>query len=83
MNLIGANMANLRWAEDRMEVMSMISPIKLIEGGAAILQADNRNHHIAMEGNNIRIPFVVYILRELIVSYVMFARLNIHEEHSP
>lgn len=56
------------WEEEIIEVISMISPIRLIEGGAAILQADRRNHHIAIVGNSIRIPLVMYILREPTVS---------------
>lgn len=47
----------------KIEVSSIISLSKLIEGGAAIFHAENRNHHIDRFGTIIRMPFVKYILR--------------------
>jgi len=60
-----------------------ISPARLIEGGAAMLQAEKQNHQKVIEGNKLNIPFVKYIPRELIVSYVILAKANIHDEQSP
>ena len=42
----------------------MISPNKLILGGAAIFFAQNKNHHIERDGRNISIPFLNNKLRE-------------------
>ena len=41
----------------------IISPNKLILGGAAMFMIQKRNHQIVREGINISIPFVIYILR--------------------
>jgi hypothetical protein len=35
----------------------------LIDGGAAIFVAANKNHHIVIEGKNIIIPFIKNMLR--------------------
>lgn len=64
-------------------VRSIISPRRLIDGGAAILAAENINHQNVIAGNNIIIPLVINMLRVFVVSYVMLARANIHEEHRP
>lgn len=45
------------------EVINAISPNRLIEGGAAILQIDKINHQNEIAGNIHRIPLVKYILR--------------------
>ena len=45
------------------EVINAISPNRLMEGGAAILQIDKINHQKEIEGNKHRIPLVKYILR--------------------
>ena len=54
--------------EEIMEVINIISPIRLIEGGAAILHDERRNHQVAIGGKSIRIPLVIYILREFMAS---------------
>jgi hypothetical protein len=41
----------------------MISLNKLIDGGAAMFQAEKINHHIVKIGKEVIIPFVKYILR--------------------
>ena len=48
---------------DMIDVIKMISLIKLIDGGAAIFQAVNKNHHIDKVGQMDKIPLVRYILR--------------------
>jgi hypothetical protein len=68
---------------DRILVRRIISPIKFIEGGAAMLAAENINHQKDIAGNNIIMPFVMNILRVCVVSYVILASANIQDEHSP
>lgn len=53
---------------DMIEVISIISLNKLIEGGAAILAAVNRNHHIVIIGATTINPFVRNILRVWVIS---------------
>lgn len=48
---------------ERILVRRMISPRRLIEGGAAIFAAENINHQKVMAGNSIVIPFVMNMLR--------------------
>lgn len=55
----------------------------MIEGGAAILQAEKQNHQKVKEGNIVRKPDVRYILRDCVVSYVMLAKENIEDEQNP
>lgn len=45
-------------------LISKISPIKLIDGGAAILQMLNINHHKAIEGIICSNPLQIIILRD-------------------
>lgn len=47
---------------------SIISPAKLIEGGAAILQAMRMNHQKVITGNKVRSPLLIYMLRLCVVS---------------
>lgn len=54
--------------EERIEVKRIISLIRLIDGGAAIFHAVNKNHHIDRVGTIHKIPFVKYILRVLVSS---------------
>lgn len=54
-------------------VISKISLIKLILGGAAIFALHDRNHHIDDSGSTDIIPFVNEILRLCLDSYVMYA----------
>lgn len=65
------------------EEISMISLSKLIEGGAAIFAAANRNHHIVMIGLIIISPFVKNILRVCVISYDIFAIINSADDLSP
>jgi len=50
--------------EDRIEEISIISLIRLMEGGAAILVATNKNHHMDIVGKMFSSPFVRNNLRE-------------------
>lgn len=52
----------------KMEVISMISLIRLIEGGAAIFLAVNRNHHRVIIGASTIKPLVRYRLRVCVIS---------------
>lgn len=52
----------------RIPAISMISLIKLIEGGTAMFAAVSRNHSIVIEGKRFRSPFVRKILRVWVVS---------------
>jgi len=45
--------------EATIDVINRISPKRLIEGGAAMLHAENRNHQKVMWGNIIMIPLVI------------------------
>lgn len=54
--------------DDIIDEISMISLIRLIEGGAAMFAAVNRNHHIVSVGRIARIPFVRYRLRVCVIS---------------
>lgn len=67
----------------RIPVISMISLMRLIEGGAAIFAAESRNQSIVMEGKMFNIPLVKKILRVWVASYVMLATANRPEEESP
>ena len=60
-----------------------ISLNKLIEGGAPIFAADKINHHIVIDGKIDRIPLFKKILRDLVLSYIIFAIANKADEHSP
>lgn len=68
---------------DITEVINMISLIRLIDGGAAILEAVNINHHSEMIGVTVINPFVRNILRVWVISYEIFAKINRPDEHSP
>jgi hypothetical protein len=52
-----------RIEKDIVEVISIISLRRLIVGGAAILIAENMNHHIDIDGIILIIPFIKNILR--------------------
>ena len=67
------NLINLIEIKDRVvfeitEVINIISLSKLIDGGAAILHAENKNHHIDMMGVILISPLVRNILRVLVIS---------------
>lgn len=53
---------------DREEVISAISLRRLIDGGAAILAAVNKNHHIDIIGLIVINPLVKNILRVWVIS---------------
>jgi hypothetical protein len=63
--------------------MSIISLSKLSDGGAAIFADANRNHHKDIIGADDNNPFIKYILRVWVSSYVRFARENKAEEDKP
>ena len=67
----------------RDEMIKAISPNKLIDGGAAILVMEKRNHHKVKEGANLKIPLIRKILRVEALSYVIFAMANRADEHKP
>lgn len=54
-------------------VISRISLIRLILGGAAIFALQDKNHHIDDSGRTDINPFVREILRLCLDSYVMYA----------
>jgi hypothetical protein len=64
-------------------LIKTISPNKLIEGGAAMLQILIRNHHRAIDGIVNIIPLQIIIFREPSRSYKMLVKQNIPEEHRP
>lgn len=64
-------------------VKRKISPIRFMVGGAAMFAIENRNHHNVMVGRAVRSPLVRNILRVLVWAYVMFAKRNRADEHSP
>jgi len=68
---------------DIIAVISIISLRRLIEGGAAIFAAVNRNHHIDIIGVSAINPLVRNILRVCVISYDMFAKINRAEDLSP
>lgn len=64
-------------------VISIISLIRLIEGGPAIFIVVKINHIIDIEGTRLSMPLVRNILRVWVVSYVILAIENIAEETRP
>lgn len=64
-------------------VINVISLRRLIDGGAAILAAVNRNHHIVIIGLIVIRPLVKNILRVCVISYDRFAIINKADELSP
>ena len=64
-------------------MISIISLSRLIDGGAAMFAAVNKNHHIVIIGLIVMRPFVRNILRVCVISYERFARINRAEEFSP
>lgn len=71
------------FVDDIIVVKIMISLIKLIEGGAAILAARIKKSHIEKLGINVINPFVMYMLRVWVISYIIFAAANIAEDLNP
>lgn len=63
-----ASRGAVRVETERIAVIDRISPRRLMEGGAAMLAAENRNHHMVIEGRRVRRPLVRNILRVLVVS---------------
>lgn len=62
-NLVIPKRINLQVDILRIAAINKISLIKLIEGGAAIFLAVNKNHHIVSVGANTIRPFVKNRLR--------------------
>jgi hypothetical protein len=54
--------------DDIIEVINIISLNKLIDGGAAMLLAVNKNHHMVRVGRRSIIPLVKYNLRVEVIS---------------
>lgn len=67
----------------KIPVISIISLIRLIDGGAAMFAAERRNHNIVIDGKMFSIPLVKKILRVWVASYVILATANRPEEESP
>jgi hypothetical protein len=61
----------------------MISLSKFKDGGAAMLAASNRNHHIESDGLNDIMPLVRNDLRVWVIEYDTLARINRAEEDRP
>jgi len=68
---------------DIIEVINIISLRRLIDGGAAMFAAVNKNHHIDIMGAIDISPFVKNILRVWVISYDIFARINSAEDLKP
>jgi len=68
---------------DIIEVINMISLSRLIDGGAAIFAAVNKNHHIDIVGAIIISPLVRNILRVCVISYDILAIINRADELRP
>lgn len=68
---------------DSTALISMISLKRLMDGGAAILAAVKINHHIDIVGPTDINPFVRNILRVLVISYDMFAKIKRAEDLRP
>lgn len=64
-------------------VIKVISLSKLIDGGAAMFAAVNRNHHIVIIGLIVMRPLVKNMLRVWVISYDKFAIINKAEELRP
>lgn len=62
-NLIIISRSMFALDDERIAVSNIISLIRLIDGGAAMFHAANKNHHIEIVGEIINKPFVKYILR--------------------
>jgi hypothetical protein len=56
---------------------------RLIEGGAAILITQNKNHHKVNPGTNNKNPLLNTKLRLWLFSYVKPAKKNKADEHNP
>jgi len=69
--------------QDKILLINKISLNRLIEGGAAILQMLNRNHHRAMEGIICIRPLHRSMLRDDVRSNTILVKQNIPDEHSP
>lgn len=54
-----------------------------MDGGVAILEAANMNHHKDIIGAIDIIPFVKNILRVCVISYLRLAKINKAEEVKP
>lgn len=64
-------------------VINIISAIKLLDGGAAMLAADIINQSIDMVGMVMFRPLLIINLRELDILYVISAAANIAELRRP
>jgi len=68
---------------DMIDVISIISLSRLIDGGAAMLAAVNKNHHMVIVGAIDISPFTRNILRVCVISYDIFAKMNSADDLSP
>lgn len=82
-NVISINVGMAHIDIDEIDVINIISLIRFNEGGAAILADANINHHSDMMGVADSRPFIRYILRVWVSSYVRLAKENRAEEDSP
>jgi hypothetical protein len=64
-------------------VINIISLNKLIDGGAAMLAAVNKNHHIDIVGLIHINPLDKNILRVKVISYDILAKINKAEDLNP
>ena len=67
----------------RMLVNNIISLSRLIDGGAAILALNKRNHHMDMVGIRAIIPLVINDLRVWVSEYEIFAIINNLDDTRP
>lgn len=68
---------------DRIDEINIISLNKLIDGGAAIFAAVNKNHHIDIIGLRHNKPLVRNNLRVWVTSYDKFAKINNADDLRP
>jgi len=62
---------------------NIISLIRFIDGGAAMLAANMRNHHMDIVGVIAIIPLVRNDLRVCVSLYEILAKINSADEHKP
>jgi len=68
---------------ERIEGIRSSSPRRFIDGGAAMLIAVNKNHHIDIAGRRVKNPLVRNKLRVEETSYKILARAKSAGEQSP
>jgi len=68
---------------DIIDEINMISLSRLMDGGAAMLDAANMNHHNDIIGTADIIPLVRKMLRVCVISYLKLAKINRADDVRP